>query len=104
MAFPTRSPRCTPKPPVRMCSPRTSPGSRPSAAWCAACAAKPLRLAAIGAVASIGAEGAREILIDLTDSDDQEIAEAADEAIASVIIEGGSDDADYEEDASDWIN
>jgi hypothetical protein len=38
----------------------------------------------------------------LGSSDDEEIAEAADEAIA--MAERAADEADYEEDASEWIN
>jgi HEAT repeat protein len=63
---------------------------------------KPLRLAAIGAVAGIHPQEAVEILVDLAASGDEEIAEAADEAIA--MAEGASAEADYEEDASEWIN
>jgi hypothetical protein len=63
---------------------------------------KRLLLAAVGAVASIRPQEAGKILVDLTDSDDEEIAEAADEAIA--MAEGASDEADYEADASEWIN
>jgi hypothetical protein len=63
---------------------------------------KRLLLAVIGAVASIRPLEAREILVDLASSDDEEIAEAADEAIA--MAEGSSDDADYDEDATEWIN
>jgi hypothetical protein len=61
-----------------------------------------LLLAVIGAVASIRPLEAREILVDLASSDDEEIAVAADEAIA--MAEGSSDDADYDEDATEWIN
>jgi hypothetical protein len=63
---------------------------------------KRLLLAAVGAVASIHPREAGEILVDLAASDDEEIAEAADEAIA--MAEGSADEADYEEDASEWIN
>jgi hypothetical protein len=63
---------------------------------------KPLLLAAIGAVAGIRPQEAGEILVDLAASGDEEIAEAADEAIA--MAEGASAEADYEEDASEWIN
>jgi hypothetical protein len=61
-----------------------------------------LLLAAIGAAGSIRPLEARKILVDLAASDDQEIAEAADEAIA--MAEPTSDEADDEEDASEWIN
>jgi hypothetical protein len=63
---------------------------------------KPLLLAAIGAAASIRPQEAGEILMDLAASDDEEIAEAADEAIA--MSEPASDEADDEDDASEWIN
>ncbi len=63
---------------------------------------KPLLLAAIGAAASIRPQEAGEILVDLAASDDEEIAEAADEAIA--MSEPMPDEADDENDASEWIN
>jgi len=55
-----------------------------------------------GAVASIRPQEAGEILIDLAASDDEEIAEVADEAIA--MSKPTSDEADDEDDASEWIN
>jgi hypothetical protein len=63
---------------------------------------KRLLLAAVGGVASIHPKEAAEILAGLAASDDEEIAEAADEAIA--MAEGAADEADCEEDASEWIN
>jgi hypothetical protein len=61
-----------------------------------------LLLAAISAIAGIRPHEAGQILIDLAASDDEEIAEAADEAIA--MAEGSPVEADYEEDANEWIN
>ena len=68
---------------------------------------KPLLLAAIAAVGEIRPREAGKILAELTDSDDEEIADAAEEAIDSAIIDDGSDEEEddvEDEDAGKWIN